>query len=155
MSNSLWPHGLQHASLPRPSLSPRVYLNSCPLIQWCHPTHLSLCYLLLPSFVPSIRVFPSELVLCFRWPNDWGFTFSISPSNEYSGLISFKIDWLDLLAGQGTFKSLPQYHSSKASTFWHSAFFILQLSHPYMLLLLLLSRFSRVQHDYWKNHSLD
>ena len=90
-----------------------------------------------------------------RWPKYWSFSFSISPSNECLGLISFRMGWLDLLAVQGTLKSLLQHHSSKASTFWHSAFFILQLSHPYMLLLLLLSRFSRVQHDYWKNHSLD
>ena len=92
--------------------------------------HLILCYplLLLPSVFPSIRVFSNESVLCIRWPKYWSFSFSISPSNEYSGLISFRIDWFDLLAVQG---SLPQNHSSTASTLWHSAFFIVQLSHPY------------------------
>ena len=96
--------------------------------------HLILCgpLLLLPSIFPTIRVFPKESVLCIRWPNYWSFSFSISPSNEYSGLISFRIDWLDLLAVQGTVKSLLQNHSSKASILWLSAFFIVQLSHPYM-----------------------
>ena len=88
--------------------------------------------LLLPSFFPSIRVFFTELALCIRWPNYWSFSFSISPSHEYSGLISFRIDWLDLLAVQGTLKSLLQHHSSKASILQCSAFFIVQLSHPYM-----------------------
>jgi len=86
--------------------------------------------LLLPSVFPSIRVFSNELVLCIRWPKYW--SFSISPSNEYSGLISFRMDWLGLLAVQGTLKSLLQHHSSKASILWCSAFFIVQLSHPYM-----------------------
>ena len=96
--------------------------------------HLILCclLLLLPSIFPSIRVFSNELVLPIRWPNNWNFSFSISPSNEYSGLISFRMDWLDLLAVQGTLKSLLQHHSSKASILQHSAFFIVQLSHPYM-----------------------
>ena len=96
--------------------------------------HLLLCrpLLPLPSIFPSIRVFSNESVLCIRWPEYWSFSFNISPSNEYSGLISFKIDWLDLLAVQGTLKSLLQHHSSKASILWRSAFFILQLSHPYM-----------------------
>ena len=94
---------------------------------------LILCHhLLLPSVFPSIRVFSNESVLHIRWPKYWNFSFSISPSNEYSGLISFRIDWLDLLAVQGTLKSLLQHHSSKASIPWHSAFFIVQLSHPYM-----------------------
>ena len=95
--------------------------------------HLSLCYplLLLHSIFPSIRVFSNESVLCIRWPKYWSFSFSISPSNEYSGLISFRMDCLDLLAVQGTFKSLLQHHSSKASILWCSAFFIVQLSHPY------------------------
>ena len=88
--------------------------------------------LLLPSIFPSIRVFSNESVLCIRWPNYWSFSFNISPSNEYSGLIPFRMDWLDLLAVQGTLKSLLQHHSSKASILWHSAFFIVQLSHPYM-----------------------
>ena len=96
--------------------------------------HLILCrpLLLLPSIFPSIRVFSNELVRHIRWPKYWSFSFSISPSNKYSGLISFRIDWLDLLAVQGTFKSLLQHHSSTASILWHSPFFIAQLSHPYM-----------------------
>ena len=92
----------------------------------CHPL------LLLPSIFPSIRVFSSESVLHIRWPKYWSFSFSISPSNEYAELISFRIDWLDLLAVQGTLKSLLQQKSSKASILWHSTFFIVQLSHPYM-----------------------
>ena len=96
--------------------------------------HLILCHhlLLLPSIFSSIRVFYNESALCIRWPKCWSFSFNISPSNEYSGLISFRIDWLDLLAVQGTLKSLLQHHSSKASIIWCSAFFILQLSHRYM-----------------------
>ena len=93
---------------------------------FCHPL------LLLPSIFPSIRVFSSESVLHIMWPKYWSFSFSISPSNEYSGLISFRIDWLDLLAVQGTLKSLLQHHSLKASILWHSAFFMVQLSHPYV-----------------------
>ena len=95
--------------------------------------HLVLCGPLLfpPSIFPSIRVFPNESVLHIRWPKYWSFSFSISPSNEYSGLTSFRIDWLDLLAVQGTLKSLLQHHSPKASILQHSAFFIVQLSHPY------------------------
>ena len=95
--------------------------------------HLILCpLLLLPSMFPSIKVFSNESALWIRWPKYWHFTFSISPSNEYSGLIFFRMDWLDLLAVQGTLKSLLQHHSSKASILQHSAFFIVQLSHPYM-----------------------
>ena len=96
--------------------------------------YLILCrpLLLLPSNFPSIRVFSSESVLHIRWPKYWSFSFSISPSIEYSRLISFRMDWLDLLAGQGTLKSLLQHHSSKASILWHSAYFIVQLSQPYM-----------------------
>ena len=98
--------------------------------------HLILCppLLLPPSIFPSIGVFSNESVLRIRWPNYWSFSFSISPSNEYSGLISLRMDWLDLRAVQGTLKSLLQYHSSKASILRHSAFFIVQLSHPYMTL---------------------
>ena len=97
-------------------------------------SHLIFCHplLLLPSINPSIRVFSNESVLHIRWPKYWNFSFSISPSNEYSGLISFRIDWLDLLAVQGTLKRILQHHSSKASILWRSAFFIVQLSHPYM-----------------------
>ena len=96
--------------------------------------HLILCrpLLFLPSIFPSIRVFSIESVFHIRWPKYWSFNFSISPSNEYSGLISFRMDWLDPLAVQGTLKSLLQYHSSKASILWCSAFFIVQLSYPYM-----------------------
>ena len=95
--------------------------------------HLVLCHpLLFQPFFPSIRVFSSKSVLHMRWPKYWSFSFSISPSNEYSGLISFRMDWLDLLAVQGTLKSLLQHHSSKASILRHSAFFIVQFSHPYM-----------------------
>ena len=96
--------------------------------------HLILCrpLLFLPSIFPSIRVFANESALRIRWPNYWSFSFSISPSNEQSGLISFRMDWLDLLADQGTLKCLLQHHSSKASILWHSTFFGVQLSHPYM-----------------------
>ena len=94
--------------------------------------HLILCrpLLLMPSIFPSIRVFSNESVLCIKWPKYWSFSFSISPSNEYSGLISFRIGWFDVLAVQGTLKSPLQHHSSKASILWRSAFFIVQLSHP-------------------------
>ena len=96
--------------------------------------HLILCHPLLlpPSIVPSIRVFSNESILCIRWSKHWSFSFSISHSNEHPGLISFRMDWLDLLAVQGTLKSLLQHHSSKPSITWYSAFFIVQLSHPYM-----------------------
>ena len=116
--------------------------------------HPILCrlLLLLPSIFPSTRVFSNELTLRIRCPKNWSFSFNISPSNEHSGLISFRMDWLDVLTVQETLKSLLQHHSSKASILWHSAFFIVQISHPYMttgktmllLLLLLLSRFSCV-----------
>ena len=97
--------------------------------------HRILCrpFILLPSVFPSIRVFSSESALPIRWPKHWSFSFSISPSNEYSGLSYFRMDWLDLLAIQGTLKSLLQYHSSKASILWRSTFFTVQLSHPYMI----------------------
>ena len=103
-------------------------------------THLMLCHplILLPSIFPSIRVFSNESALHIRWPKYWSFNFNISLSNEYLGLISFRMEWLDLLVVQGTLKSLLQHHSSKASTLWHSALFVVQLSH-----------------DYWKNHKLD
>ena len=135
VSNSLWPHGLQHTRIPCPSPSPRACSNSCPLSRWCHPAnHLILCHPLLhlhPIF-PSIRVFSNESVLRIRWPKYWSFCFSTSPSNEYSGLISFRMDWLDLFAVQGTLKSLLQHRSSKTSIFQCSAFFKVQLSHPNM-----------------------
>ena len=134
MSDSLWPHGLQHARFPCPAPTPRACSKSCPLSRWCHPTTSSLCrpLFILPSIFPSIRVFSSEWVLRIRWPKYWSFSFSISSSSEYSGLISFSMDWLDLLAVQETHKSVLQHHSLKASILQHSAFFIVQLSHPYM-----------------------
>ena len=105
-----------------------------PLESVMSSSHLILCHplLLLPPIPPSIRVFSNESVLHIRWPKYWSFSFSISPSNEHPGLISFRMDWLDLLALQETLKSLLQHHSSKASIFQHSAFFAVQLSHPYM-----------------------
>ena len=116
VSDYLPPHGLQHSRLPCLSPTPRAYSNSCPLSQWVS-NHLILCLplLLLPSIFPSIRVFSNESALHIRWPKYWSFSFNMSPSNEYSGLISFRIDWLDLLAVQGILKSLLQHHSSKAS----------------------------------------
>ena len=133
MSDSLQPWGLQHARPPCPSPTPGVYSDSCPLSHWWHPTiSSSHPLLLLPIVFSSIRVFSNESVLRIRWPKYWSFSFSINPSNKYSGLISFRMDWLGLLAVQGTLKSLLQHHSSKASILWHSAFFIVQLSHPYM-----------------------
>ena len=98
-------------------------------------SHLILCHplLLMPPIPPSIRVFSNESTLCMRWPKYWSFSFSISPSNEHPALVSFRMDWLDLLAVQGTLKSLLQHHSSKASILWRSAFFTVQLSHPYMI----------------------
>ena len=134
VSNSLWPHWLRHTRLPWPSPSPGAYSNSSPLSWWCHPTVSSsvVPFSSLPSIFPSVRVFSKESVLCIRWPKYWSFSFGISPSNEYSGLISIRIDWLDLLAVQGTLHNLLQHHSSKASILLHSAFFIVQLSHPYM-----------------------
>ena len=120
------PHGLQHSRLPCPSPSLGACSNSCPLSQSCHPTMLS-SYPLSSSIK---RVFSNESALPIRWPKYW--SFSISPSDEYSGLISFKIDWLDILAVQGPLKSLLQNHSSKASILQHATFFIVQLSHPYM-----------------------
>ena len=132
MSISLWPHGPKHTRLFCPPLSPRVCSNSCPLNQWCHPTiSSSVAPSFLPSVFYSISVFSNELALCIRWPKYWSFSFSISPSNEYLGLISFRIDWLDL-AIQGTLKSLLQCHISKTSILQCSAFFMLQLWHPYM-----------------------
>jgi len=117
---TLWPHEPQHARPPCSSTTPRVHPNSCSLSRWCH---LIFCcpLLLLPSIFPSIRVFSNESVLRIRWAKYWSFSFSISPSNEYSGLISFRMDWLDLLEVQGTLKSLLQHHSSEASVLRHSA----------------------------------
>ena len=132
MSNSLQPHGLQHARLSSLSLTNSQSLLKLMSIKSVMPSnHLILCHplLLLPSVFPSIKVFSKKSVLHIRWPKYWRFSFSISPSNEYSGLISFKIDWFDLLAVQETLKRLLQHHSSKASILWHSAFFMVQLSY--------------------------
>ena len=130
--SSLLPHDLCHgrsASL-WPPTSIELVMPSNHLIL-CHPLFL------LPSIFPNIRVFSNESDLPIRWPRYWSFSFSISPSNEHPGLILFRMDWLALLAGQGTLKSLLQHHSSKASILWHSAFFIVQLSHPYKTLIYL------------------
>jgi len=137
VSNSLWPHGLQHTRLPCPSPSPRACSNSCPLSQGCHPTISSLCHplLLLPPIFPAIRVFSNESVFSIRWPKYWSFKLTINPTNEYSGLISFRIDWFALLVVQGTLKSLLQHHSSKIS-------------------ILYVPTLTSI-HDYWKNHSFD
>ena len=133
MSYSLQTHELQHSRLPCPKLSLGVCTNSCPLKLVMLSNHLIFhSLLLLPSVFPSIRVFSNESALCTRGPKYWSFSFCISPSNEYSGLLSFRMDWLDLLAVQGTLKTLIQHHSSKASILRHSTFFIVQLSHPYM-----------------------
>ena len=142
MSDSLQPHGPQQAMLPGPSPTPRVHPNPCPE-SVMSSNNLILCrpLLLLPSIFPSIRVFSKESVLHIRWPKYWSFSFSISPSNEHPGLISFRMDWLDLLAVQGTLKRLLQHHSSKAFILHHSAFFIV----PTLTSI----------HDYWKSHSLD
>ena len=132
MSDSLRLYAAHQASL---SITNSWSLpNSCPLSQWCHWSISSsvIPFFLPPSIYPNIRVFSNETVLCIRWPKSWSFSFNISPSNEYSGLISFRMNWLDLLAVQGTLKSLLQHHSSKASILWHSAFFIVQLSYPYI-----------------------
>ena len=139
VSDSLRPPKPQHARPPGPSPTPRVYSNPCPLSWWCH---LILCHplLLLLSIFPSIRVFSNGSALRMRWPKYWSFSFSISPSNVYSGLISFRMDWLDLLAVQETLKSLLQHHCLKASFLWHPAFFMVQLISV---------------HDYWKNYNFD
>ena len=116
-------------------------LKLMPIKSVMPSSHLIVCHpLLLPPTTPSIRVFSNESVFCIRWPKYWSFSFSISPSNEYSGLISFRMDWLDLLAVQGTLKTLLQHHSSQASIPQHSAFFMVQLTSI---------------HDYWENHSFD
>ena len=134
VSKSLWTHEAQYSRPPCPSPTPGVHPNACPLCRWCHPTTSILCcpLLLLPSIFPSIRVSSNESPLLIRWPKYWSFSFNISPSNEHPGLISLRMDCLDLLAVQGTLKSLLQHHSSKASIFQRSAFFTVQLSHPYM-----------------------
>ena len=132
MSDSLRPRGLQHIRLPYFITNSRSLLKLMSIESVMPSNHLILCHplLLLPSIFPSIRVFSSESALLIRWPKYWRFSFNISPSNEHPGLISFRMDWWDLLAVQRTLKSLLQHHSSKASILRHSAFFTVQLSHP-------------------------
>ena len=134
MSDSLQPHEPQHARPPCPSPTARLYPNPCPLGPWCHPTISSsvIPFSSSPRSFPASGSFQMTHALCIRGPKYWSFSFNISPSNEYPGLISFRMDWLDLLAVQGTLKSLLQHHSSKASILWCSAFFIVHLSQPYM-----------------------
>ena len=134
VSDSLLPHESQHARPPCPSPTPRVHPDSRPLSQVMPSSHLILCrpLFLLPPIPPSIRVFSNESTLRMRWPKYWSFSFSISFSKEHPGLLSFRMDWLDLLEVQGILKRLLQHHSSKASILWCSAFFTVQLSHPYM-----------------------
>ena len=131
MSDSLWPHGLQHIRLPCPSLSPGACSNSCPSSQWCHQT-ISSSVVLFSSWLQSFptSVFSNELAFHIMWQKNW--SFSISPFSEYSGLISFRIDWFDFLVVQETLKSLLQHHSSKASILWCSTSFMVQLPHLYM-----------------------
>ena len=124
-------HRLKHARLPCPSLSRGACSDSC-LLSWCQPTISSFVAPFFPSVFPRIRVISHESALCIRWPKYWSFSLSISPSNKYSRLISFRTDWFDLLAVQETLKSLHQHHSSKASILLCSGFFIVQLSYLYM-----------------------
>ena len=133
MSDSVTPWNAAHQAY-LSIINPRSFLKLMSIKSAMLSNHLILCCpLLLPPWIfPSLRVFSNESVLPIRWPQYWNFSFSISPSNEYSGLISFRIDWLDLLAIQGTLKNLLQHYSLKASILWCSAFFIVQLSHPYM-----------------------
>ena len=142
MFDSMQPYGLQYTRLSCQSPTP-FFLKFMSIELVMLSSNLILCHplLFLPLIFTSTRVFSNESVLCIRWPKYWSFSFSISPSNEYSGLISFRMDLLDLLAVKGTLKSLLQRHSSKSSILWRSAFFIFQLSHPL--------------HDYRKNHSFD
>ena len=134
MSDSLQPHGLQHARHPCPSPTPGIYSNSCRLSWWCHPTFSSSVVPFSSRFqsFPASGSFPVSQFFTSGDQSIGNFSFSISHSKEIPGLISFRMDWLDLLAVQGTLKSLLQHHSSKASILLHSAFFIVQLSHPYM-----------------------
>ena len=132
ISASLWPHELQFTRPPCPSPTPGLYLNSCSLSQWCHLTILCHPLLLLPSILPNITVFSNESAFRIRWPKYWSFSFNIRLSNEHPGMISFRMDWLNFRAVQGTLKSLFQHHSSKASTLQRSAFLIVQISNPYM-----------------------
>ena len=134
VSDSLWPHEPQHTRPPCPSPTARVYPNSCPLSRCSHSTISSsvVPFSSCPQSFPASESFLVSQFFASRWPKYYSFSFSISPSSEYSGLTSFRIDWLNLLAVPGTLKSLLQYHSSKASSLWRSVFFVVQLSHPYL-----------------------
>ena len=138
VSNSLWPHGPQHARPSYPSPTPRVYPDSCPSSWWCHPTISSsvVAFSSCPQSFPASGSFPMSQLFASKWPKYWSFSFNISPSNEYLGLTSFRMDWLDLLAVQGTLNSLLQHHSSSALSFLYS---------PTLTSI----------HDYWKNHNPD
>ena len=179
MSDSLWPHGLQHAEASWSFTISWSLLKLMSIELMMLSNHLILYRppLLLPSIFPSFRIFYNESALCIRWSKYW--SLSISPSNEYSGLISFRIDWFDLLAVQGILKSLLQHQNSKASVLWHSAFLKVHLSHLYLttgkaialtiwtfiskVISLLFNTLSKLFfgptltsiHDYWKNHSFD
>ena len=139
VSDSLQSHGLQHASPLCPSPSPKVFPSSCPLHQWCHPDTSSsdALFSFCPQSFPASR---NEMAVHIRWPKHWSFNFSISPSKEYSGLISLMIDWFDHFVVQGTLRSLLQDHSLKVSILWCSGFFMVQVSKPC---------------DHWEDHSLD
>ena len=142
VSDSLRPHEPQHARPPWPSPTPGVHPNPCPLSQWCHPTvSFSVVPFSCPQSYPASRSFQMSQLFTSGGHRYWSFSFSISPSSEHLGLISFRMDWLDLLAVQGTLKSLLQHHSSKPSIFWHSFLFY--------------SPTLTSMHDSWKNHSLD
>ena len=147
MSNSLQPNEQQHTRPPCPSPTPRIHPNPCPVGQWCHPTISSsvVPFFSYPQSFPASGSFSNESALHIRWPKYWSFSFNISPSNEHPGLISFGMDWLDLLAVQGILKSLLQHQSSKASILHCSAFFVVQ---RWMCSLTSI-------HDDWKNLSLD
>ena len=137
MSDSLRPHESQHSRPPCPSPTPRVYPDSHPLSQWYHPTISSsvVPFSSCPQSLPASESLPTSQLFAMRWPKYWSLSFSIIPSKEHPGLISFRMDWLDLLVAQGTLKSLLQHHCSKASIFRCSAFFTVQLSHPYITTL--------------------
>ena len=132
MSDSLRPHELQHTRPPCPSPTPGVHSGSRPLSRWCHLAISSSVLFSCPQSLPASESFPVSQLFAWGGPKYWSFSFSIIPSKEIPGLISFRMDWLDLLAIQETLKSLLQHHSSKASILQHSAFFTVQLSHPYM-----------------------
>ena len=154
MSDSLQSHELQHARPPCPSLTPGVHPNPCPLSRWCHPTISSsvVPFSSCPQSFPASRLSQMS-ALYIMWPKYWSFSFNISPTNEHTALISFRMDWLDILSVQVTLKSLLQHHSSKASILLHSAFFVVQLSHPYMTTgkTIALTRWTFVGYTYYQS----